>query len=144
MPTIRTRRKKKEKTERQLLEKACDDLLSEKVRAAGNSAYTRCYFAGRDSVQCNGVIQCNHIIGRANKRLRWDYLNVVPGCKGHNVHYHFHEPDLHRLIEIIDPERWDYLINVKWQSGKRSLTDLKLVLLYIKQTEYIYQRVCEK
>ena len=140
MPTKRIKSKRK-KTDRQLLEKECDDLLSIKVREAGHKSDIPCYFAGRDNVRCSGVLQCNHIIGRINKRLRWDYMNVVPGCSGHNLYYHFNEPDLHRLIERIDPKRWEYLINAKWQSGKRSKSDLKLVMLYIENTPYIYKRV---
>ena len=81
-----------------------DRLFSLKVRELGY-----CQLQGKDKIRCSQVLQCAHIIGRANLRLRWDFLNALCICSGHHVWY-THEPEAWRnIVKKEFPENWEYV-----------------------------------
>lgn len=94
--------------------KIADDLCREIVRNRGF-----CEAAGLDNVRCGGVLQWCHIIGRANKRIRWETYNALCMCQGHHVYYTHrpHEwfldfipknfPVQFEQIQMYRNEKWD-------------------------------------
>ena len=80
--------KKPKKANKSKLKRKLDTLFSLHVRSHG-----RCELQGLDKIKCSQVLQCMHIVGRANYRLRWDNNNVLCGCSGHHVFYGFHPLD---------------------------------------------------
>jgi len=95
------RLKKQSKTA--LLRKA-DTLFSLKTRSRGV-----CELAGKDNVTCAGNLQTMHIVGRANRRLRWDDENVLCGCSGHHMYYTHHPTEFAMFIERHFPRKWLYI-----------------------------------
>ena len=86
------------------LKKKADLLFSKMVRRVG-----KCELEGKDSVTCNGVLQCMHIIGRSNHHLRWDTQNALCGCQGHHMYYTNHPWEFQEMIKVFYPERYEYL-----------------------------------
>lgn len=107
-------RKYKKRTERQKNTDLADDLCRALVRGRGY-----CEAAGLDKVRCNGMLQWCHIVGRGNKRLRWETWNALCMCQGHHVYYthhpeewfldfiptHFNEQ--FKLIQKYRNDKWD-------------------------------------
>lgn len=93
-------KKLKKSKSRSYLKKKADLLFSKAVRSSG-----RCELRGLDFVRCGGVLQCAHIIGRANMRLRYDLKNALCICSGHHIFY-THNPEKWR--EIIQLYFGDY------------------------------------
>lgn len=92
------------KPSRKTLKAKCDRLFSEKVRQVG-----MCELAGLDDVQCNGNLQCMHIVGRAHHALRWDSFNAICGCAAHHIFY-TNNPTLFAMVISENwPEQWAYL-----------------------------------
>lgn len=71
-----------------------DALASKIVRHRGY-----CQIAGLDKVRCGGELQCMHIIGRSNFRLRWEMDNLLCGCAGHHVYYTHHPFEWVELVQ---------------------------------------------
>lgn len=101
-----------------LLRKA-DKLFSIIVRSRGV-----CELKGLDSVRCGGVLQTMHIVGRANRRLRWDFKNVICGCSGHHVYYTFHPEDFRELMALHFPEHIEYIVDHRNKIMQESYEDV--------------------
>lgn len=86
------------------LKRRADKLFSEKVRGKGY-----CELKGSDKVNCGGVLQCMHIVGRANHNLRWNFYNALCGCAGHHTYYTNHPTEFAILVEEEWPGKWEYL-----------------------------------
>lgn len=72
------------KASRKGAKRQADTLFSKIVRARGY-----CQASG-DGLACSQTLQCAHLEGRANHRLRWDEQNALSLCGGHHFHYtHF-------------------------------------------------------
>lgn len=69
--------------DRRKLIKKMDVLFSKIVRSVG-----QCEWCGRK----DGVLQCAHIIGRANKHVRFDLENAVCLCYRCHIHKAHKEP----------------------------------------------------
>ena len=92
------------KITRKSLKAKCDKLFSEKIRKQG-----WCTFDGVDDVKCGGSLQCAHIIGRANFRLRWDERNAFCLCAGHHTYYTNHPWEWHEIIADNWPSIYKYV-----------------------------------
>lgn len=68
-----------------------------------------CEIRGLDTIRCNGDLQCMHIVGRANRRLRWDKMNAICGCAGHHIYYTYHPFEFYELIKKYFPEKYQYV-----------------------------------
>lgn len=102
LPLAKPKRLKKQ-SKTALLKKA-DKLFSLKTRSRGI-----CELAGKDKVSCAGQLQTMHIVGRANRRLRWDDENVLSGCAGHHMYYTHHPTEFAMFIETQFPRKWLYI-----------------------------------
>ena len=69
-----------------------DKLFSLKIRARGNQ------LEGKDTIKSGGNLQCLHIFGRANLRLRWEPRNAICGDAGHHIYYTYHPMEWYSLI----------------------------------------------
>ena len=96
--------KKPKKQSKTALTKKCDALFSKNIRSVGV-----CMLAGKDFLTCNGQLQCMHIIGRANRRLRWDSHNAIAGCQKHHLYYTWHPTEWALFISKHFPEKWEYV-----------------------------------
>lgn len=63
-------------------QKIADTFFSLLIRSRGI-----CEAKGLDKVTCGGALQCAHIVGRSNKRLRTDENNALCLCAGHHRYY---------------------------------------------------------
>jgi hypothetical protein len=105
---------------RSKLTKELDKVTSKIVRKHG-----RCQLAGLDDIHCGGHLQTMHIIGRANRRLRWDFMNLLCGCQGHHVYYTHHPWEFHEFIERHFPERHSYINEHRNSIKKWTLQELR-------------------
>lgn len=64
-----------------------DRLFSAKVRGIG-FCQLRALFP---AIECNGNLQCCHIVSRRYKALRWEAVNALSGCAAHHL-YATHHP----------------------------------------------------
>lgn len=92
------------RSRRSTLIKKLDKAFSLKVREIGV-----CVLKGIDQVKCGGVLQCAHIVGRANYRLRWDLQNVLCLCSGHHSYYTNHAWEWVGIIENQFPNKYVYV-----------------------------------
>ena len=96
-----------------------DRLFSLKVRKIGY-----CQLLFQDKISCSQVLQCAHIIGRANKRLRWDEQNALCICSGHHVWY-THEPEAWRIIIKKEfPDKWEYVSKHRTEIWKGTIEEV--------------------
>lgn len=95
---------KPKKIKRSTLKNKCDRLFSQKVRDRDV-----CQLAGVDRVTCNGGLQCAHIIGRANHRLRWDLKNALSLCSGHHMYYTNNPWEWQEIIKKRYPSNYRYV-----------------------------------
>ena len=70
------------KISKKKLKARADKLFSEKIRSLGT-----CELQGMDHIECSGQLQCMHLVGKANHRLRWEENNAICGCSGHHFFY---------------------------------------------------------
>ena len=85
---------------------------------------------------CGGNAEAiHHIIGRANKVLRYDFINLLPVCTA--CHRKIHDEGLD-VSKYVSPERWQYLQQIK----NKSYRDL-LIFEYM-QTEDEFLKDCKK
>lgn len=96
--------KKTKKVKRSTLSNKADKLFSLKIREVGI-----CMLAGIDKVKCGGSLQCMHIVGRANRRLRWDDMNALCGCAGHHTYYTNHPWEWVGIIQNKFPSKYAYI-----------------------------------
>lgn len=89
------------------IKKSCDTLTSLIVR---HKAHNQCQLKGLDNIRCSDIMQCMHIEGRGDFKLRFDRQNLICGCSGHHVHYTAQPAKWIKLIQDYFPERWAYLI----------------------------------
>lgn len=80
----------------------------------------RCHICGKNAEAIH------HIIGRVNKVLRYEFINLLPVCN--DCHRKIHDEGLD-VAKYIAPERWQYLQQIK----NKSYRDL-LIFEYM-QTE---------
>lgn len=76
----------------------------------------------------------HHIIGRANKVLRYDFTNLLPVC--HECHRKIHDTGLD-VSKYVLPERWQYLQQIKNKSYK------DLLVFELGQTEDEFLKACK-
>ena len=95
------RLKKKSKT---ALTRQADKLFADKVKSVGC-----CQLVNLDKIRCTDTQQCMHIIGRANRRMRWDLKNALDGCSGHHMYYTNHPWEWVELIKRFFPARYQYI-----------------------------------
>lgn len=81
-----------------------DKEFSLKVRELGY-----CQLKGKDKIRCSEVLQCAHIVGRANRRLRWDIWNALCICAGHHWWYTNNPESWRDIIEREFPVSWRYI-----------------------------------
>lgn len=104
-----------------------DDLFRKLVKAKGI-----CEWCGKRT----GQFHCHHIIGRTNKRLRWDIRNGVNLCAGcHKMNDgNAHDDPIAFLkwFEITRPEDYKYICRVKNELWDK---DYDKVLEYLKEVD---------
>lgn len=93
---------KKKKWNKTKAKNKLDKLFSATVRTI-----SVCEMQGLDKIRCSSVLQCAHIIGRANLFLRWDDRNAICLCSGHHVFYTYH-PEAWRDMMSKEPFKKDY------------------------------------
>ena len=76
---------KPKKISKSKLQKKCDILFSLITRHIGI-----CEAKVFTKVRCGGQLQCAHIVGRTNRRLRWDSMNAISMCAGHHRYFTTH------------------------------------------------------
>lgn len=115
------------KIKRSTQKKKLDKLFSLIIRKNGV-----CELRGRDDIHCNGNLQCMHIVGRSNYRLRWDILNAICGCAAHHYYYTNHPTEFAMLIEMWMPETYEYLKEHKNElfDGDYDSVEIRLKNLY--------------
>jgi len=96
-------RSQRKGTKAQKMRKA-DKIFSEKIRAKGY-----CELKGLDRIECSDALQTMHIVGRANKNLRWDQINALCGCSGHHFYYTNNPTEFAMVIYEKFPDRFEYL-----------------------------------
>lgn len=79
--------------------------------------------------------EIHHIIGRRNKLLRYDLVNLLPVC--HEHHIMIHDKGLN-VEDFIHKEQWQYLQQIKNKSYKDILT------FELGMTEEEYLKQCKK
>lgn len=72
----------------------------------------------------------HHIIGRANKVLRYDFINLLPVCNA--CHRKIHDEGLD-ISKYITPTRWQYLQQVK----NKSYRDLLIFEYGMTEDEFL-------
>jgi hypothetical protein len=110
---------------RQYLEKKLDKALFEFLKAT-TGPY--CHLAGHGP-KCGGVLQPNHLITRACKRLRWDEENVVVGCASHNAWAHWNQVEWDHLWRELWPYRAKSLDLKRQGTMKYDVSTLRLLIL---------------
>lgn len=94
------------KPSRKTLSTTADKLFSRIVRARGYCEASK----WGDGVECGGGLQCAHIVGRANRRLRWVFDNALSLCAGHHVWYTNHPLEWFEQVQLyLGEERWKRL-----------------------------------
>jgi hypothetical protein len=84
---------KPQKPHKKYSQKLADKYFSLLIRHRGH-----CEAAGFDGIHCGGSLQCAHIVGRANKRLRYDEKNALCLCAGHHYWYTNHNADWYWVL----------------------------------------------
>ena len=72
----------------------------------------------------------HHIIGRSNKMLRYDIVNLLPVC--YDCHRKIHDEGLD-ISKYITPTRWQYLQQVK----NKSYRDLLIFEYGMTEDEFL-------
>lgn len=103
--------------------KRLDDLTREKVFERDNYQCVRCQ-RGRP----NFVIHPSHVIGRQNKRLRWDLNNVKTLCFICHRWWHDNPTESGEWFKKKYPKRYKYLEEHKMEIQKTSSTALQKLL----------------
>lgn len=96
-----------------------DKIFSKLVRTQD-----RCELSGLDNIRCNGNLQCMHIIGRANRNLRWDRNNAICGCAGHHIYYTHHPFEFFEIVKKEFPEKYHYVDKKRMNIKRWTLQDL--------------------
>ena len=100
------------------LKKQADKLFSLLIRKRGY-----CERCGETEYS---KLQCCHVIGRRNLRLRWDPKNALCMCYRDHIHFQHKEP-----LQFTDwfqkkyPDRYKYLMKAKDEIKKMTLDDYK-------------------
>jgi hypothetical protein len=82
---------------------------------------------------CGGPLQDAHIIGRANRALRWDILNHLSLCYRHHIFFAHHDPVEFLLwFQKKYPDRWAYILEFRNKIVKRTIDDYKELLENVK------------
>ena len=90
-----------------------DRLMSLRVRSLGF-----CQAASFTRVRCGGSLQDCHIIGRANRRLRYDPANHLCMCSGHHVWFTNNPEAWREFIEKEYGTNWRYIQSVRNEKVK--------------------------
>ena len=96
------------KISKKKLKARADKLFSERIRSR-----RICQLLEEDHIECSGVLQCAHIIGRSNHRLRWDEENALSICQAHHFYYTNHPWEWQELIKTLWHNKYDYLNSVR-------------------------------
>lgn len=110
---------KPKKINKTRLKRKADSLFSLKVRSIGY-----CQAEGKMKGKCGGSLQCCHIQGRANYRLRWDEHNVLSMCAGHHRLSHTYPLDFVEMVMTYYPEKWAYVMKHKNETVKTDYSAL--------------------
>lgn len=89
-----------------------------------------CHVCGKHNAEA-----IHHIIGRANKVLRYDFVNLLPVC--HECHRKIHDTVLD-VLKYVTPERWQYLQEIKNKSYR------DLLIFELGQTEDEFLKYCKE
>ena len=100
---------KKKKWNKTTAKRKLDKLFSLKIRSIGI-----CQLQG-DKIRCGGVLQCCHIIGRANLFLRWHPDNAISACQGHHVWFTYHPEAWRKRMEEMFPMEYQWLLDNREQ-----------------------------
>lgn len=111
------------KASRKNAKKQADQLFSKIVRARGE-----CQAAG-DGWTCGGPLQCCHVEGRANHRLRWEELNALCMCASHHRHYTSYPIAWAELVADRFPESYRFVTEHRNELWDR---DLEAVMARLK------------
>lgn len=111
------------KISRKGLMKKLDNLTREKVYERDNHTCVRC---GRSAPQY--VINPSHVIGRQNKRLRWDVNNVKTLCFTCHRWWHDNPTESGEWFKKKYSKRHKYLEKHKMEIQKTTVTALKELL----------------
>lgn len=122
------------------LEKVLDELFSELIRRRAIQRAGGCERCGsqkfdRDNNSGSTLVdwkqlQCSHVIGRNNRKVRWDPRNAYGLCAGCHI-YLEHQPVEHaEFAKFRLGDEYDLLIASASSRGK---VDKELIYLYLKQ-----------
>lgn len=114
--------------DRQALEKELDALLFAYLKKT-TGAY--CHLAGK-ACQCGGPLQPNHLFSRSVRRLRWDELNVIVACSGHNTWAHYHQTEWNELWRNLYPKRAAALDLRRMGTMKMDTGTLKMLIAHYR------------
>ena len=108
-----------QKPSRKSLKNRADKLFSLSIRAFGS-----CQLQGKDKIKCSSVLQCAHIVGRANMRLRWDIWNVLCICSGHHWWYTNNPEAWREIIKKEFPDSWKYVNKHRTEIWKGTVAEV--------------------
>ena len=111
--------KKPKKVNKTALKRKADILFSLKIRSINC-----CQAEGLMKGKCGGSLQCCHIQGRANYRLRWDEQNVLCMCAGHHRISHTYPLDFIEFVMTYYPNKWKYVMKHKNEVVKTDYKEL--------------------
>lgn len=102
------------KASKKTLKAKADKLFSLHIRSYGKCMAEN--WPGKEK-PCNGPLQCAHRKSRRFLVTRWDERNADCLCAACHRFFHDH-PNLHKeFVDWVDPEAWDYLNRLIFQSG---------------------------
>jgi hypothetical protein len=137
---------KKKLTTKQVTKKL-DQLIRDilKIKAGDNP---QCFVCGKyidwfSPKECPKGLQVNHYVSRRVLPLRWDLLNVFPGCSGCNYTHQYNQlPFTKKILDEFGQERIDYFdTKVKAYKKKgKTMPVTKRREIYQKLKEY-YERL---
>jgi hypothetical protein len=122
------------------LDKILDNLFSEYIRRRAIKRAGGCEYSGtqyHDIIKEDGTVypawkqlQCSHVIGRSNRKVRWDLDNAF-GVNGGSHMYLEHHP--HEHIEFAKSKLGDGYDLLIARSCARGKVDKQGILIYLKE-----------
>ena len=118
---------RKPKTEREILEKKCDELWSKLVKDDWGN---QCAICGRKK-----GLNSHHLITRSNKRFRWDVSNGICLCAEHHtlsskISAHKTPDVFYKWLDENYPNYYNKMLINKMAKPQKQ--DMKAVYLYLK------------
>lgn len=121
------KKSRKTKTEKQNLDKSCEELWRKIINHKGNYACEKCGRVGK--------LDSHHIIGRQNKRTRWDVSNGILLCS--HCHTLSSEFSAHKTPSkfnkwLCEYKGTGYYEILEQRASYPQKQDLKLTLVYLQ------------